>query len=153
MKHRSLFLVGVFAVGLALLVVACPSPGDVALKARALSYLKVANDISASKEFFSPKIQDALGSATGRISAATLALPGIPMALTSATSDQLAKISAESIHTRTQGKWGQVRFTFESATGPRQMSTVWVRVNGQWYVFAATDGEIHEYGKPPVFVD
>lgn len=153
MKHHSLLTVAMVALGVLVASAACTPMGEPALRARALDYLRVANDMEATKDFLTPRMQDAISSAGRSIQSSALAIPGVPYGLNNATNEQLAKITSDNLSVRTQGKWGRVRVTMQSRSGLQRIDTVWVKVRGQWYLFAGTDGEKSEYGKPPILVD
>ena|GEM_PF-2300468 len=152
MKRLTLLRVLALLAGMLLLGTACAGIGEQALKTRGMAYLKVANDLNAAKDFMTPKMQDSLGG-TARGGTGTVALPGIPLRLMSASSEQLAGITEADVSAQAMGKWGKVRVTLEGEVGARELDTIWVKVGGEWFLFAGTDGEIEAYGKPPVFVD
>jgi len=139
-------------LALALIVVALIASScggkDFALERRALDFFHKAYDLNNVREFLTPVLQQGIGD----VDLNNFAVPGMPVQVVAAGKENLEKLTAADISTRVKGKWGQVTASVNSPAGILEVTTLWVKVNGTWYLFAGTDGEKAKYGKPAEFI-
>lgn len=112
-------------------------------------------DIQTFKEYFTPKIQEAL-STYGTGVTGGIAMPGLSTGLQEAGKESLSKVTTGDLSfqiRRSKGhQWAQVTVRYESATGLATGLLTWIKVDGNWYLFGNTAGEQNEYGEAPYFV-
>ncbi len=135
---------------LALLITLLPAcqKDDPKLKQRALEFYRNAKDFNSIKTFLTPVIQESIPENLGK----NFAIAGIPMDLMGVPSEILAGLGPEAITIKKRGKWSQVNVTVDTPTGSIDVPTIWVRVEGEWYLYTGTNAEIDKYGKAPYFV-
>jgi len=106
-------------------------------------------------DYFTPKIQESL-SKFGSSTPGGLAMPGLPIGLQKAGKENLSKVTTGDLSfqvRKSKGRqWAEVTVSYDSAAGRATEKLIWIRVDGQWYLFGKTAGEETEYGQPPYFV-
>lgn len=128
---------------------ACGGKADPVLEGRALEFLRNAQDATKISQFLSPLMSQSTQPSQSQQMGL---VPGLPKDIYAVDPEQLQKISSADISIRKKGKWAQVSARVPTTTGTIVIKTTWVKVEGQWYLFSGTDGEIQTYGKPPLFV-
>ncbi len=143
-------LFGILVLGILLNTTACNS-GYAALEGRVLSFLRVANDFSASREYFTPLMRDALSDVGSDVGG--LAIPGAVPKITQLGSEVLSKIGPDDIAIRGRGNWARVTISVPTEYGKEPVETIWLRIGSIWYLYSGTSGEKNKYGEPPYFAD
>ena len=147
MTFRLLF-VGTLLTGILLGAAAC-SPSHVILEGRVKSYLKVATDFNAAKEFLTPLLQEAVVS--HGVSGGSMTMPGTAPKLQQLGQEALNKVGSGNIEIQGRGKWAQVTVFVPTEYGNEPVPTVWLKIGTTWYLYSGSGGEVNEYGEPPYF--
>ena len=137
-------------IGILLGIVAC-NPGHVLLEARVKSYLRVANDFDAAKEFLTPIMREAvarLGSSGG-----SMAIPGAAPRLQQLGPEVLSKVGSGNMEVQGHGKWAKVTIFVPTEYGNEPVPTIWLKLGTTWYLYSGSGGEANEYGEPPYFAN
>jgi len=147
MTFRPLFF-GTLLIAILLGIAAC-NPGHVLLEGRVKSYLKVACDFNAAKEFLTPLMQEAVasyGSGGG-----TAAMPGAAPKLQQLGQEALNKVGSGNIEIQARGRWAQVTISVPTDYGNEPVPTIWLKLGSTWYLYSGSGGEVNKYGEPPYF--
>jgi hypothetical protein len=149
MTFRLLF-VGTLLTGILLGAAAC-NPGHVILEGRVKSYLKVATDFKAAKEFLTPLMKEAVASyGSGGDSTA---MPGAAPMLQQLGAEALSKVGSGNIEIQGRGRWARVTIFVPTEHGNEPVPTIWLKLGTTWYLFSGSGGEVNKYGEPPYFAN
>ncbi len=119
--------------------------GAPGLKERVLEYAELA------QQYATPLMQEAMAKLEG--SGVRAATPGTATGLQGKPAEALARVAAKDIKISSRGKWAQAAVSVTTEQGVEVVKTVWLKVDGVWYLFSGLSGELSKYGKPPYFVD
>ncbi len=149
MTFRLLF-VGTLLTGILLGAAAC-NPSHVVLEGRVKSYLKVATDFNAAKEFLTPLMQEAVGSHGS--GGGSITMPGAAPKLQQLGQEALNKVGSGNIEVHGRGKWARVTILVPTEYGNEPVPTIWLKLGTTWYLFSGSGGEVNKYGEPPFFAN
>ncbi|OGK08205.1 MAG: hypothetical protein A2Y63_05910 [Candidatus Riflebacteria bacterium RBG_13_59_9] len=125
--------------------------GAPGLKERVLEYAHNAHDAELAQQYATPLMQEAMAKLEG--SGVRAATPGTATGLQGKPAEALARVAAKDIKISSRGKWAQAAVSVTTEQGVEVVKTVWLKVDGVWYLFSGLSGELSKYGKPPYFVD
>ena len=149
MISRNAFSMFLLLAAVAPLTSCQPSTGGLA--ERVVSFVRTAGDLNQSKQYLTPLMQQSLEKV--QTEGAGIALPGAAPILQRLTEPDRLAITADNVRVRSRGKWAQARITITSEMGNETVDTIWLNVEGQWYLYSGTGGEQNEYGSPPYFTN
>jgi hypothetical protein len=146
-----------------LVLAGCP-PNTTTLKPRALDFVHKAYDSAAITEYMTPVLQESVKGASQNNAANSAsnygvsggtgtAMPGPAPQLARLGQESLAKVTDADLKVETRGKWAQVTVGVTMPYGREDVKTLWLFLDGTWYLYAGSGGEETTYGKAPYFVN